>query len=312
MAFQQKALVMIGVGMRGEESLHEALPVPDDGIHLRWSFAQDRGFPRHGYYLFRREHIEDKNRCLAGHGFSVEHGAGRQVVDIPGFGFFSSDQPLEITPSGHLSLNNRTSLVFSLPAGDPAFKVSVELRATLKGKLRLRAWQWEFPVHEQIFDPDQHTTEPVILEADTITEVRIDTPTGELLEGVLLELCYFSVRDHLRFRWSPVVFPQPLCLPVAHDDYPCSGRPTDERQARDLARSRVQYGPPQRWTDTHLSELHDLLGQLVSGGDDAPAMHLRHTESVAAEDATDSSPVLNKLSPLEIVLMGTLSPAVAR
>lgn len=50
-------LGLSGLGVDGEIQPRESLPSLVDGIHLRWSFGLDRGFPDYGYYLYRREHI---------------------------------------------------------------------------------------------------------------------------------------------------------------------------------------------------------------------------------------------------------------
>jgi hypothetical protein len=51
---QTDDLVMIALGIdRDAPPLPEQPPL-DDGIHLRWGFRRDRGFPWYGYYLYRR------------------------------------------------------------------------------------------------------------------------------------------------------------------------------------------------------------------------------------------------------------------
>lgn len=56
MAFQSQNLVMIGLGVNDENPQNEMQPQLPNGIHLRWAFYRDIGFPWYGYYLFRREH----------------------------------------------------------------------------------------------------------------------------------------------------------------------------------------------------------------------------------------------------------------
>ena len=53
MPLQTRKLVMVALGTSGEtrQALVEA-------IHLRWAFRRDAGFPWHGFFLFRRNHIE--------------------------------------------------------------------------------------------------------------------------------------------------------------------------------------------------------------------------------------------------------------
>ena len=55
---QTENLVMLGIGISQETPLDDNQPRLVDGIHLRWAFKKERGFPWHGFHLFRRKHRE--------------------------------------------------------------------------------------------------------------------------------------------------------------------------------------------------------------------------------------------------------------
>jgi hypothetical protein len=56
---------MIGLGMEADApAVPIQLPLAD-GVHLRWSFRRDLGFPWWGYFLFRRPSDEGRRVCLS-------------------------------------------------------------------------------------------------------------------------------------------------------------------------------------------------------------------------------------------------------
>ena len=65
MPLQTDNLVMVGLGVLGDQPPHSIQPKLPDGIHLRWAFDPDRGAPWHGYHLFRRPHDEGRHLCIA-------------------------------------------------------------------------------------------------------------------------------------------------------------------------------------------------------------------------------------------------------
>src|SRR5215210_4678086 len=93
MPLQTENLAMIGMGISNDTPPNSIQPKLVDGIHLRWAFKRERGFPWYGYYLFRREHGTPD---------------GRLHLDLTGFqsgsteftstaGKFSSDSDLVVT-----------------------------------------------------------------------------------------------------------------------------------------------------------------------------------------------------------------------
>jgi hypothetical protein len=56
MALQTSNLTMVGLGSAKDTPPNSEQPPLIDGIHLRWAFKRELGFPWHGFYLFRRVH----------------------------------------------------------------------------------------------------------------------------------------------------------------------------------------------------------------------------------------------------------------
>jgi len=56
MTLQTSNLLMVGLGSVGDAPPNSEQPPLVDGIHLRWAFKRELGFPWFGYHLFRRTH----------------------------------------------------------------------------------------------------------------------------------------------------------------------------------------------------------------------------------------------------------------
>jgi hypothetical protein len=121
---QSSDLVMIGLGVQGDAPPNAVQPRLADGVHLRWAFNRSLGFPWYGFLLFRRPHVEGKERlCVTGPQRSPT-GAAPQTPSSPtwptSYGAFSSDQPIAFTddfpPTGvdELDLAGRSYLHFAL------------------------------------------------------------------------------------------------------------------------------------------------------------------------------------------------------
>lgn len=134
-------------------------------------------------------------------------------------------------------------------------------------------------------------------------------------KAALIDLCYTPTRQPVVFGWEPVPgFQYPLCLPVAHPDYPCASKPADPDAARNLALSRVTYpSPPER--DQGFWKLHEELVLLVrdgpAGGPMADRVHPR-LPGVPLSPATQESPSVPGLKPLELLFLASLHPAFAQ
>lgn len=134
MAIQTDNLVMAALGVVNDQPPNSIQPRLEDGIHLRFAFAPERGFPWYGYYLFRRLHSASDRQCLQptfnrdwkpGPWHSVQ-------ADFTG-GVFSSDAELVFldqfppTASPEFDLRHRKYLRFELPAGERVREFHVKL-----------------------------------------------------------------------------------------------------------------------------------------------------------------------------------------
>jgi hypothetical protein len=135
MAMQTDNLVMAALGVvddKPPKNSSQAKLVK--GIHLRFAFAPERGFPWYGYYLFRRKHRASEPRCLSSK-FKQEWKPGpwhNVRADFTG-GVFSSDADLvfldQFPPAGRseFDLRGRKYLRFELPPGERAREFHVKL-----------------------------------------------------------------------------------------------------------------------------------------------------------------------------------------
>jgi len=134
MPIQTDNLVMAALGVVKDKPPNKIQPPLEDGIHLRFAFAPERGFPWYGYYLFRRLREPSTPRCLQAkfnRDWRPGPWAGTQA-DFPG-GVFSSDANLvfldQFPPvaSPEFDLRHRQYLRFELPAKERAREFHVKL-----------------------------------------------------------------------------------------------------------------------------------------------------------------------------------------
>lgn len=319
MALQTQNLVMTGLGILGDSPPNAVQPPLVDGIHLRWAFKRELGFPWFGFYLFRRFHREGDPRCFSAATDDLQKGPWpSSVLDIPGYGRLSSDQNLNFTddfdPPGPIEfdLDERDTLRFSFPPGEPARWVEVQLGFRAEAKIEVAALLGDVPVVQGLASGGAGDVVSLILEFDAITAVEIQSGPA-----ALIELCAVPVAQEATQDWQPLPdFPYPLCLPLTHPDYPCSGgAPVDLGAAESVALGRVLYGAAADWAGLPFNALHDQLLELVVGG---PASTPMADRSIAVPgtpvppDPGLTPPQMPRQYPLDLVLLGTLHPAIAQ
>lgn len=149
-------------------------------------------------------------------------------------------------------------------------------------------------------------------EADAITAIEISPGPA-----ALVDVCFSPVSQDATRGWELVPgFPYPMCLPVTHPDYPCSGgKPVNLAAAEALALGRVRYGPAANWGGQNFANLHDTLLELVVGGPAGIPMAAR-SKSVQAEssptDGIAGPPTMPGQHPLDLVLLSALHPPFAQ
>jgi hypothetical protein len=133
MALQTDNLVMIGLGILGDTPPDAEQPELVDGIHLRWSFLRELGFPWYGFFLFRRPHRPGKPICLGDLFAKMKSGAWPGANLNTPYGQFSSDTNLAFTDdspvagSCELDLRARKYLRFTLDPQETAYRVEAHI-----------------------------------------------------------------------------------------------------------------------------------------------------------------------------------------
>ena len=241
-----KRLTMTGLGIAGDSPPNDFQPPLVDGIHLRWAFNPKRGFPGYGYYLFRRKYPGyDLARLRfyqegSGPNPRVEQDVTLMVKSIDG----SLLSQTEVVAGGWLECGWQIEI--ELPY--PAFLVELLIKNYAEGF---------GPATIEVFNEDgtsngtqkrsvKREPERIKLVGTAITRIVVKKPNNKLF---LQEVCYRRIVTS-EGGWEKVPdFPYPMSLPVTHPDYPCTlGISQDLSQARELARQRIHYGDPDRFT----------------------------------------------------------------
>src|SRR6266567_4645644 len=318
MALQTQNLVMVGLGILKDTPPNPVQPPLKDGIHLRWAFRRQLGFPWHGFYLFRRLHRDAPPICLSNAIGALQKGPlPSNQLNTPRGGI-SSDRALFLTndfPASNIvefDLAGRKSLRFTLPPGEAAYQVELRIGFRDKAEIEVMALSGTTPVARALVTGKSGDVVVVTLAFDAITSVKIGTGPA-----ALIDLCYAPVSRDATRGWEAVPnFPYPLCLPFTHRDYPCSGNaPVNRAAAEALALGRVIYGSPVAWAGAPFSGLHEQLIKLVVGGPAGIPMADRSTPVAGVPVPPDpglTPPRMLRQYPLDLVLFGTLHPAIAQ
>jgi len=124
---------MVGLGSAKDTPPNSEQPQLIDGIHLRWAFKRELGFPWHGFYLFRRVHDPGTLSWLSQHTGKLPKGSwASNSIDTP-LGRVFSDQNLFLTEDFpppdlvELDLANRNVLGVSFPEAEPVRRVETSI-----------------------------------------------------------------------------------------------------------------------------------------------------------------------------------------
>jgi hypothetical protein len=127
MPLQSSDLVMVALGVHGDDPPLDVQPKLADGVHLRWAQPRAYGFPWQGYFLFRRPHEKRGEACIAAALRGPLESALAPMLDTPA-GLLSSDAPLRVVQefgATGLDLADRAWLRLDLPAGEPCFRADL-------------------------------------------------------------------------------------------------------------------------------------------------------------------------------------------
>jgi hypothetical protein len=254
MTLQTQNLVMVGLGIKADRPPNKIQPKLQDGVHLRWAFKKDLGFPWYGFYLFRRKHVKRQGTCMSSFANSLKiDKLSDKQLDLA-IGQFSSDINLALTNefppspgadtnSVQFDLKDRKYLRFSLPQGKFASEVSVRIGFFHDIKVRVTVLSEKIPVAQSTVDGQAGELAFASFEFDKISAIEISGG-----QAALVDLCFVPVDQDATVGWEKVPnFPYPMALPVIHPDYPCTpGRTENLSMSRVLAKRRIYYGDPEQ------------------------------------------------------------------
>lgn len=124
---------MIGLGVLNNQPPNPYQPALPNGIHLRWGFLRELGFPWYGFYLFRRPAEPGQPLCLSKVTGGLKKGNHPDKKYYSALGVVSSNTNLVLTdefaPANQVefALDGRNYLRFDLPDGEPARRVSLRV-----------------------------------------------------------------------------------------------------------------------------------------------------------------------------------------
>ncbi|MEF8843100.1 MAG: hypothetical protein V5A62_15995 [Haloarculaceae archaeon] len=254
---QTRNLSLLGLGVDGDVQPDEQYPALTTGNHLRWAFAPHRGFPRNGYYVFRREHEGPKAEPILltdalpekvikkgiENSFSTPDDKTFKFSDPSTYSFqdayeLEADRTVRSGSDGKWEFNLQAGALQTITLPEPAHRVEVSMVDEGASPATMTAFADDRVVDEEMFSGAGIVT----LEADHITKVCI---VGQELS--LVELACFPLLAEAKTDWSLLTdAPAPITLPLSHPDYPAATGPEDLPTARQTARDRVDYGPADR------------------------------------------------------------------
>ena len=233
MSFQSPNLILRGKGIpkRDPEAADtgqaSGLPQPIGGLHLRWFFAREIGFPRYGYHIFRRPHTAPKWKRLSENmGIELIPGVNDKKLSRTKFGTFRSNAEInELNPTGNISQievdpwqwisfdienayleeSDNEELAEPVVVSDSGFELNLRLRflnSRIRQKLAIYVFQWDNLLERRKVISNMDGTINARFSYDTIT--RIEIKHRHVLAGrrqrsfgkvIIEELSYLSVMD---------------------------------------------------------------------------------------------------------------------
>ena len=322
---------MIGLGIKNDQPPNTLQPKLVDGVHLRWAFKRELGFPWYGYSLFRRNHGQGDPVYLSTPLINLPIiqpiGTVLTVPIGPSFdALISSDSDIlldERFPYQHtssvpvlrhpeFSLRPGSYLRFTFPAEEPARWVRVYIGFTgPQAEIQVTGLYKGRRVAIETIAGKQGDIKTIELEYNAISAIELSPGPASLID-----LGFVPVSQDASAHWVPLFTPA-LCLPVAHLNYPCSGAPVSKANAETMALSRIHYGLPEDWRGQNFTSLFDQLVEMVKGGPlSTTTMAQQKGLSIQGTPTSPSSgatpPTLTGQYPLNLILLGALHPAIAQ
>jgi hypothetical protein len=126
---------MIALGVLSNSPPSSYQPALAKGMHLRWGFRPELGFPWYGFYLYRRLARPGRPLCLSSVSGGLKKGVWPDKKYYSAIGLVSSSENLVLTQDFQTALTNhvefaldgRTYLRFDLPAGELARRIDLRI-----------------------------------------------------------------------------------------------------------------------------------------------------------------------------------------
>lgn len=267
--------------------------------------------------LYVRRRVEIRLPCATARAeMLVTKMAGGPPATITAFRQDSSvAQQVEITAFGESTVavagDAITHIRIDAPFGENLLHtLSFRCRGKATQTIRVRGFSYDQEVTQLDVTAEGGQIAATLLTAEALNAIEIEPG-----KAALIDLCYTPTRQSVPFGWEPVPdFQYPLCLPVAHRDYPCVSKPANPDAARNLALSRVTYPSPEG-RERGFWKLHRALVHLVRGGPAGGPMADRTYALLHGRPqspATEESPSVPDLKPLDLVMLASLHPAYAQ
>lgn len=324
MPLQTTNLSMTGLGMLKDFPINHRQPKLKPGIHLRWAFKREIGFPWHGYFLLRRKHPGEINlvRCL---GLTKDPYITGSVTT----NFFSIPRVLELYSDTGIPLVNGDPLKIDMQdrsylgvyfLDSPAHNIKVTLLFTASASIEIRCWVLAggaTPFHKENVSGKAGETRVWELSFDCIGLVQIG---GGM--AVVEDICYALVSDDVyKSDWQTIkTFTYPYALPVAFESnmavsnpfYPCFGKPGNYAEAKKMAADRIHYDDPAAPRMNHFKELERELERLVNGGPPSVMSDKKYINSAGSGSYMPKPIKMPSIYHIDLVCTGALNPAIAQ
>ncbi len=334
MPLQSQNLSMLALEVLNHHPQRAEYHILKDGIHLRWNSSKQLSFPWYGYYLFRRKNIDFRSFLCLSKGWikinSVNHPFSDYSVGlltheylVCQHGIFLSNERIRLikefsypaTAAGILipevDLDNRRFLHYYLTRKANEITITVGFKRN-NTSFAVKAKLWDKTIHLINVKGNKDEVKSFRYAADCITSLEFPGA-----HAAIADICYHDLSESSDKGWHIIDgFRYACCLPVVHPDYPCPSKPSNFMTAQNLALSRITYGSPAKWstvapgeTTSYFNQFYDLLKELVDGG---PAGLPMYQKFSAPYETTDNTLHMSQQKPLDLVLLGTLDPAVAQ
>lgn len=317
---QPEWLSLVALGTDGGQALADG-SVMATGIHLRWDFESNLGFPTGGFDIFRREHLRGDQVCAV---FFPRQGGGIDLIaSLHPQGIGSKNGPKFVISTsrdarlrGGCGKQRDTSLLLpgeqTLHIGFDEPMRSVEIRLDISSPLPVLVEAfWRSDEGNILVDrarareaADGHLV--VRLFAD-----RIDFITLSGTDMLICQVCVVPTADRLTINWPDIpINGEPIFLPVTHPDWagvhPHS--PDDSAEVAARLPAALSQQVREAYQDGFDDELHSMLYDLVG----MRPQRRFYVDEVGSSDSDLPAPDKLRWQALQLLRLMALDPNLAR